>query len=126
MMKFGLSFLPDASGEDISAVDYFKTVMKLSKMADDAGMSTVKITEHYLHPYGGYCPDPVAFLSAIAAVTKKIRLMTGCILPVFHHPVKIAAKTAMLDAISDGRVDVGFARAYLPHEFSTFQNSFGC
>ncbi len=86
-------------------------------------MSTIKMTEHYLHPYGGYCPDPVAFLSAVAACTQQIRLMTGCILPVFHHPVKIAAKTAMLDAISNGRVDVGFARAYLPHEFSTFQVS---
>jgi alkanesulfonate monooxygenase SsuD/methylene tetrahydromethanopterin reductase-like flavin-dependent oxidoreductase (luciferase family) len=122
-MKFGLSFLPDANGQDLSAVDYYKTALKLSVMADEAGMSTIKITEHYLHPYGGFCPDPVTFLSAVAACTKRIRLMTGCILPVFHHPVKIAAKTAMLDAISNGRVDVGFARAYLPHEFNTFQVS---
>lgn len=122
-MKFGLSFLPDADGKDLSAVEYYKTALKLAKIADEAGMSTIKITEHYLHPYGGYCPDPVAFLSAVAACTTKIRLMTGCILPVFHHPVKIAAKIGMLDAISNGRVDVGFARAYLPHEFSTFQIS---
>jgi alkanesulfonate monooxygenase SsuD/methylene tetrahydromethanopterin reductase-like flavin-dependent oxidoreductase (luciferase family) len=122
-MQFGLSFLPDANGEDLSAVEYFKTALKLSQIADEAGMSTIKITEHYLHPYGGFCPDPIAFLSAVAACTKRIRLMTGCILPVFHHPVKIASKVAMLDAISNGRVDVGFARAYLPHEFSTFQVS---
>lgn len=119
-MKFGLSFLPDANDEDLTAVEYYKTAIDLSKLADEAGMSTIKITEHYLHPYGGFCPDPITFLSAVAACTKQVRLMTGCILPVFHHPVKIAAKTAMLDAISNGRLDVGFARAYLPHEFSTF------
>jgi len=122
-MKFGLSFLPDANGQDLSAVAYYKTALILAKLADEAGMSTVKITEHYLHPYGGFCPDPVTFLAAVAACTKQIRLMTGCILPVFHHPVQIAAKTAMLDAISNGRLDVGFARAYLPHEFSTFKVS---
>ena len=26
----------------------------------------------------------------------------------------------MLDAISGGRLEVGFARAFLPHEFNTF------
>jgi alkanesulfonate monooxygenase SsuD/methylene tetrahydromethanopterin reductase-like flavin-dependent oxidoreductase (luciferase family) len=122
-MKFGLSFLPDANGQDLSAVRYYKTALMLAKLADEAGMNTIKITEHYLHPYGGFCPDPVTFLAAVAACTKNIRLMTGCILPVFHHPVQIAAKTAMLDAISNGRLDVGFARAYLPHEFSTFKIS---
>jgi alkanesulfonate monooxygenase SsuD/methylene tetrahydromethanopterin reductase-like flavin-dependent oxidoreductase (luciferase family) len=122
-MKFGLSFLPDANGQDLSAVAYYKTALTLAKLADEAGMSTIKITEHYLHPYGGFCPDPITFLAAVAACTKQIRLMTGCILPVFHHPVQIAAKTAMLDAISHGRLDVGFARAYLPHEFSTFKVS---
>lgn len=46
--------------------------------------------------------------------------MTGCILPAFHHPIQIAAETAQLDAISGGRLDVGFARAYLPYEFAAF------
>ena len=47
--------------------------------------------------------------------------MSGCILPVFNHPPQIAANTAMLDAISFGRLDGGFARAYLPYEFSAFE-----
>lgn len=119
-MKFGLSFLPDANGFDLSATDYYRSALKMAQLADEGGMSTIKITEHYLHPYGGFCPDPTVFLAAVAATTKQIRLMTGCILPAFHHPVKIAAKTAMLDVLSNGRLDVGFARAYLPHEFAAF------
>lgn len=122
-MKFGLSFLPDANGQDLTAVEYYNTALSLSKLADKVGFSTIKMTEHYLHPYGGFCPDPLTFLAAVASCTKDIRLMTGCILPVFHHPVIIASRTAMLDSISNGRLDVGFARAYLPHEFSTFQVS---
>lgn len=119
-MKFGLSFLPDGNDLNLTASEYYTTALQLAQMADEAGMSTIKMTEHYLHPYGGFCPDPITFLAAVAARTKHIRLMTGCILPVFEHPVKIAAKTAMLDAISHGRLDVGFARAYLPHEFTAF------
>lgn len=120
-MKFGLSFLPDASPMTKSSIDYFKDILELSVIADRAGLSAIKMTEHYLHPYGGYCPSPLIFLSAVASITRQIRLMTGCILPVFHHPLQIASEVAMLDSMSHGRVDVGFARAYLPYEFDAFQ-----
>jgi len=78
------------------------------------------MTEHYLHPYGGYCPAPLAFLAAVAARTRRVRLVTGCILPAFHHPLRIASEAAMVDALSEGRLEVGFARAYLPYEFAAF------
>ena len=120
-MRFGLSFLPDCSPDSMSPVDYYRDVLELSRLADEAGLDYVKMTEHYLHPYGGYCPSPLTFLAAVAAQTERIRLMTGCVLPVFHHPVQLASHISMVDAISDGRVEVGFARAYLPYEFSTFQ-----
>lgn len=120
-MEYGLSFLPDIAEDDYSAVEYFQSALMLSKFADEAGFKTIKMTEHYLHSYGGYCPSPLMFLASVAAITTNIRLMTGCILPVFHHPIQIAANTAMLDALSNGRLDIGFARAYLPYEFSAFE-----
>lgn len=119
-MHFGLSFLPDASPKTKTPVAYYREALALSEMAEAGGLSFIKMTQHYLHPYGGYCPDPVAFLSAVAARTQRIRLMTGCLLPAFHHPLHLAAQTAMLDAISHGRAEIGFARAYLPYEFSAF------
>jgi alkanesulfonate monooxygenase SsuD/methylene tetrahydromethanopterin reductase-like flavin-dependent oxidoreductase (luciferase family) len=117
MMRFGLSFLPDGLPGDQSAHSYFATRIELAQRADSAALSSVKMTEHYLHPYGGLCPSPLAFLSAVAARTRRIRLMTGGVLPAFHHPIQLAAETAMLDAVSNGRLDVGFARAYMPYEF---------
>ncbi|WP_433222080.1 LLM class flavin-dependent oxidoreductase [Microtetraspora malaysiensis] len=120
-MFHGLSLLPDCSPRAKAPDDYFRDVLLLSRLADQGGMSHVKMTEHYLGAYGGYCPSPLAFLAAVATVTTRIRLMTGCVLPVFHHPVQLASEAAMVDAISGGRLDVGFARAYLPQEFETFQ-----
>ncbi|HTI27845.1 MAG TPA: LLM class flavin-dependent oxidoreductase [Kutzneria sp.] len=119
-MRFGLSFLPDCTPKTKSASEYFRDAVDLSVQAEAGGLHSVKMTEHYLHAYGGYCPSPLAFLSAVAARTSTIRLMTGCVLPVFHHPVQLAAEAAQLDALSGGRLDVGFARAYLPDEFDTF------
>jgi alkanesulfonate monooxygenase SsuD/methylene tetrahydromethanopterin reductase-like flavin-dependent oxidoreductase (luciferase family) len=49
-----------------------------------------------------------------------MRLITGAVLPVFNHPLKLAGEIGMLDAISHGRLEVGFARAFLPHEFARF------
>ena len=122
-MRHGLSFLPDSSASDgrgLPATEYFAMLMDLSVLADEAGMSHIKITEHYLQAYGGYCPNPLTFLAGVAGRTKQIRLMTGCLLPVFHHPIQIASETAMVDAMSGGRLDVGFARAYMPYEFDAF------
>jgi len=118
-MRYGISFLPDCGPELKSPVEYFRDAIDLSVMADQGGLETVKMTEHYLRRYGGYCPDPLSFLAAVATRTQHIRLMTGCMLPAFHHPIQIAAHAAMVDTISGGRLDAGFARAYMPYEFAS-------
>lgn len=119
-MKHGISLLPDCRPGRRSAEKYFADVLEVTRMADRAGIDYVKMTEHYLKDYGGYCPSPLGFLSAVASSTSRIRLMTGCIQAAFHHPIQIAAETAMVDAISGGRLEVGFARAWLPYEFAAF------
>ncbi len=117
-MRFGLSFLPDVTPSDMAASQYYENGLRLARIADDAGLYSVKMTEHYLAAYGGYCPSPLAFFAAVAARTRAIRLITGGVLPAFHHPIRLAAETAMVDAISAGRLEVGFARAYMPYEFA--------
>ncbi len=73
------------------------------------GFSHVRIVEHYFHYYGGYSPNPIVFLAAAAQRTRRARLVTGAkTLPAFNHPLKLAGEIAMLDAISGGRLDVGF------------------
>lgn len=85
-----------------------------------ARLSHVRTVEHYFNPYGSYSPNPLVFLSVAAMRSRKARLITEAALPVFSHPLKLAAEIAMLDAIPGGRLEVGFARAFLPHEFARF------
>jgi alkanesulfonate monooxygenase SsuD/methylene tetrahydromethanopterin reductase-like flavin-dependent oxidoreductase (luciferase family) len=119
-MQFGVQFFPDVKPEEKSAADYFRDSLAIAEAADRIGYTHVRIVEHYFHYYGGYSPNPIVFLSAAAMRTTKARLVTGAVLPIFNNPLKLAGEIAMLDGISGGRLDVGFARAFLPHEFRRF------
>jgi alkanesulfonate monooxygenase SsuD/methylene tetrahydromethanopterin reductase-like flavin-dependent oxidoreductase (luciferase family) len=119
-MKFGINFFPSVAPKEKSAAQYFQECLRLTELAEELGYAHVKTVEHYFFPYGGYSPDPVTFLAAAAARTSRIRLVTGAAIPAFTHPLKLAGKLAMLDNISEGRLDVGFGRAFLPDEFEAF------
>ncbi len=119
-MKFGVVFFPTVGPADKSAEQYFDEALRLVELAEELGFAHVKIVEHYFFAYGGYSPDPVTFLAAAAGRTSRIRLGTSATIPAFQHPVKLAGKLAMLDAVSRGRLDAGFGRAFLPDEFEAF------
>ena len=119
-MEFGLNFFPCLSPAQKSASQWFAECMRLIGLADALGYSHIRQVEHYFGPYGGYSPNPIVFLAAAAQQTRKARLVTGAVLPAFNNPLKLAGELGMLDAASDGRLDAGFARAFLPHEFDHF------
>src|SRR5579862_5416030 len=119
-MQFGVQFFPDVRPEERDAATYFADALDLAEEADRLGYSHIRIVEHYFHRYGGYSPNPIVFLAAAAQRTRRARLVTGAVLPAFNNPLKLAGEIGMLDAISGGRLDVGFARAFLPHEFRRF------
>ena len=122
-MEFGLQFFPDVTPAERAAAAYWDDALHLTGLADELGYTTVRTVEHYFHPYGGYSPDPIVFLAAASQRTRRARLVTGAVLPIFNNPLKLAGQIGMLDAISAGRLDVGFARAFLPHEFARFGRS---
>ncbi|MFJ9411805.1 LLM class flavin-dependent oxidoreductase [Streptomyces sp. NPDC101393] len=122
-MEFGISFFPSVGPDDKPATQYYDEAFQVAEKADDLGFAYVRAIEHYFSAYGGYSPDPITFLTAVAARTRNVRLITAATIPAFTHPVKLAGKIAMLDNISHGRVDAGFGRAFLPHEFEAFEIS---
>ena len=122
-MEFGVQFFPDVKPERKSGEQYFDEALVLTEEAERLGFTHIRIVEHYFHHYGGYSPNPMLFLAAAAQRTRRSRLVTGAVLPVFNHPLKLAGEIGMLDALSGGPLDVGFARAFLPHEYRRFRRS---
>jgi alkanesulfonate monooxygenase SsuD/methylene tetrahydromethanopterin reductase-like flavin-dependent oxidoreductase (luciferase family) len=119
-MEFGIQFFPDVGPAEKSGQAYWADALALVAHCDELGYSHVRTVEHYFNAYGGYSPNPIVFLAAAAMRSAKARLVTGAVLPVFNNPLKLAGEIGMLDAISGGRLEVGFARAFLPHEFARF------
>src|SRR5271170_7253172 len=119
-MEFGIQFFPDVGPQDKAPDVYFNECLALVDLVDRYGYAHIRIVEHYFHYYGGYSPNPIVFLAAAAQRTQHARLVTGAVLPAFNNPLKLAGELAMLDGISGGRLDIGFARAFLPHEFEHF------
>jgi alkanesulfonate monooxygenase SsuD/methylene tetrahydromethanopterin reductase-like flavin-dependent oxidoreductase (luciferase family) len=119
-MDYGVAFFPIMGPDERPASAYYEDSVRLAELADELGFCHVQIVEHYFTAYGGYSPDPVPFLAAVAARTRRIRVVTGAVLPAFAHPIQLAGKLAILDNLSHGRLDVGFGRAFLPGEFEAF------
>jgi len=124
-MRFGINFFPTVAPNEKSGATFYDECLELCERVEELGFHHVKTVEHYFFPWGGYSPDPVTFLAAAAQRTSRVRLVTGAVIPAFNHPIKLAGKLAMLDNLSHGRLDVGFARAFLPDEFEAFQTSMG-
>ncbi|MGW3669010.1 LLM class flavin-dependent oxidoreductase [Streptomyces sp. NPDC005141] len=107
-MEFGVNFFPAVDPARKSASTYYDESLQLVELAEELGFAHVRAGEHYGSAYGGYSPDPVVFLTAAAAQTRRIRLVSGVAVSPFAHPVQIAARLALLDNLSHGRLDAGF------------------
>ncbi|HXZ69072.1 MAG TPA: LLM class flavin-dependent oxidoreductase, partial [Alphaproteobacteria bacterium] len=76
------------------------------------------VNEHHGTPYG-LMNSPNLLVASIAQRTKKLRLMMlGNLLPL-HEPLRLAEELAMLDCLSNGRLEAGFARG-APREYRIY------
>src|SRR5438309_9266701 len=105
------------SGMDMPSL--YAAIMDQVVMLDGLGLDLVWFTEHHFLE-DGYLPSWVPMAGAIAARTRRVRLSSDvCLLP-FNHPLRLAEDLAVLDNISDGRIEVGVGMGYAPHEFRGF------
>jgi len=96
--------------------------MELVQAADKAGFKYVWVTEHhFLDEYSHLSANDVV-LGYLAHATERVHLGSGIFnpLPQVNHPAKVAEKVAMLDHLSDGRVEFGTGRGAGSHEILGF------
>jgi alkanesulfonate monooxygenase SsuD/methylene tetrahydromethanopterin reductase-like flavin-dependent oxidoreductase (luciferase family) len=83
------------------------------------GFDGAWIPEHHVAE-DGYASSPLTALAAVAARTRRMKLGTGVALAPFYHPVRFAEDTAMLDVISNGRLEIGLALGYRRRETDAY------
>lgn len=119
-MRFGPFVFQTSPHPDLDS-QIIDNTLREAELADELGYDAVWLTEHY---FGGdtVYADPVVFGAAVAARTKRIKIGFAVVQMAFHHPVKLAAQTALLDNLSHGRLIVGTGRgsAYNAYEYMGF------
>ena len=99
--------------------DRYRELLDLAEHCEDSGLHGIWVAEHHFHP-GGLCPAPPVLLSAIGARTERLRLgVMVSVLP-FHEPVDLAEQYALLDQLTQGRLNLGVGSGYIPMEFEGF------
>lgn len=120
-MKFSLFVHMERWDEGISHRQLFEDLTELTLMAEAGGFSTVWIGEHHSMEYT-ISPSPMPTLAYLAARTTTIRLGAGTLIAPFWNPVRAAGECALLDVISNGRMEVGLARGAYQFEFDRLAN----
>jgi alkanesulfonate monooxygenase SsuD/methylene tetrahydromethanopterin reductase-like flavin-dependent oxidoreductase (luciferase family) len=100
----------------------YGAALDMAAYADSIGVDRIGLMEHH-GADDGYLPQPFVLGGGIAAVTKRIRLMLGAVLLPLHDPVKLAEQIAVLDLMSNGRLNVILGAGYVPAEFAMFKIS---
>jgi alkanesulfonate monooxygenase SsuD/methylene tetrahydromethanopterin reductase-like flavin-dependent oxidoreductase (luciferase family) len=97
----------------------YREMLDMVAWADRVGFAAVRISEHHGSD-DGYLPAPLVAGAAIAARTTRIRIWIAALVLTYHDPVAVAEQVAVLDTISNGRLDLTLAAGYVPTEMAMF------
>jgi alkanesulfonate monooxygenase SsuD/methylene tetrahydromethanopterin reductase-like flavin-dependent oxidoreductase (luciferase family) len=121
-MKFGSHYLPTYVPDlDGSVPEFYQKMFAQMEEMDRLGYDHIWVTEHHFAHYGGDLPHPPTFMAAIARTTKQIRLGVAINVLPLHNPIDVAESYAMVDVISNGRLDFGVGKGSESHEYKKFR-----
>jgi alkanesulfonate monooxygenase SsuD/methylene tetrahydromethanopterin reductase-like flavin-dependent oxidoreductase (luciferase family) len=94
-----------------------------AKLAERFGFDSVWVRDHLIFEPHGEMEDPnrsfydaLITLTAIGAVTERIELGTGSLIP-FRHPLEVALSVATMTQLVGPRVILGYGAGTFDHEF---------
>ncbi|MQF67417.1 LLM class flavin-dependent oxidoreductase [SAR202 cluster bacterium AD-802-F09_MRT_200m] len=103
-----------------SDFDRYWEMMDQVVLAEGLGFRSVWLADHQFRTEWSHSSAPDVTLGAISQRTSQIRLGIAVAVPPVEHPLHIAARTATLDILSNGRVDLGVGRSGYPYQMAAF------
>lgn len=99
--------------------DLYAETLEFITWSEGIGFEGAWVPEHH-GSEDGYAPSPLVALAAIAARTTTIKLGSGIALAPLYHPVRFAEDCAVLDILSNGRLEMGLAVGYRRREAEAY------
>jgi putative FMN-dependent luciferase-like monooxygenase len=103
-----------------SASERYRNVTAQIVHAEKLGFDTAWVAQHHFHEFEGGLPSPLVLLAYAAAQTKHIRLGTGVICLPMENPIRVAEDAAVLDILSNGRVEIGIGTGGTLESYTAF------
>ena len=112
-MQFGLLYEMQRpfKGTDIDWNTLYKETLEQCALADQMGFDNLWFVEHHFLTGFSGSPCPEVMFGALSQITKRIRIGFGVSILPYHHPVRVAERVAMVDQLTNGRVEVGTGRS---------------
>ncbi|MEM7132754.1 MAG: MupA/Atu3671 family FMN-dependent luciferase-like monooxygenase [Chloroflexota bacterium] len=114
-MQFSLLYFSSSDADFVD--DKYRLFTEGAKFADQHDFTAIWTPERHFHPFGGLFPNPSVLSAHLAAITQRIRLRAGSVVIPMHQPIRVAEEWAVVDNLSQGRVDIAFARGWNPNDF---------
>lgn len=118
-MKFGILNFFEHAATGKSEYQVVKEQLDCMRLAEDMGFDSIWVPEHHSTEYG-FTASPMVTLAAVASATKRIRLGSGVVVLPFNDPIRVAEEAALVDLMSDGRLELGVGRGFQPIEYHSF------
>lgn len=112
-MQFGIMSVSDITRDPTTGItpseqERIKATTAIAVHAEEVGLDVFAISEHHNPPF--WSSSPTTFLAALAAQTERLIVSTSTTLITTNDPVRIAEEYAMLQHVSDGRMDLMLGR----------------
>jgi probable F420-dependent oxidoreductase len=117
-------------------------LVPLARAAEEAGFHGIMVSEHLFfpqrleskYPYSADgkpafgpdtpWPDPFAVVGALAAVTTRLRFLTGVSILPLRHPIEVAKQASTVAVLSDNRFALGVGAGWMREEFVALGREF--
>lgn len=109
----------------------WRTLLDVARAADDVGIDRLVVSDHVVlgphtddYPWGRFPTgptddwlEPLTAIAALAAVTSRVRFLTGILIAALRPPALLAKTVATADVLADGRLDLGVGVGWQREEF---------
>ena len=110
-----------SAGGAANAAEMLDNLRQQTVLAEELGFEVMWLGEHHFGPYGiGDLPNPILLGADLAARTSRIRIGQMANIAPWWHPIRLAEDLAILDNLTEGRIEVGFGRGIWPYEGPQF------
>ena len=118
-MQLSIRYDMRAPGFGTPPADLYRAVRDQAAWADRVGCHAVYLGEHH-GADDDYLPSSMVLGASLATVTGRLRIHLSALVAVLHDPIRLAEDLAVLDLVSNGRVDATLGMGYRPHEWAMF------